>query len=361
MGYFFCRKFLHLFLLALVFVFFFFSVGFVSSIPECVCEAGGIGTPDEGCSPEPAPGGSGCPYGIINYCGYVQPNLGCSGWCDCAPNPCPTPCTQGAKECTGDGEYRECVDGCNWIGGNSCGTSSCPADSCTGIVTYSDYAVACDNFCPVGDTSCTSCSCTPLGSATCNLANSCIIASCGGSSIQCHRTNAGGWQWDSSPISTSETSCNDGYDNNCDGHIDCQSGNEDPDCSCSTTGPTSPKLKFRQGTTSNYAAVLGENGDLDLKGFIITGYSGTLEPTGVAEFVVNNSFWQTAMVMDYDGNIHLNSAYVDNVGIGPMNSLLTDAEQQFLVLNSDGDVIMVVTFDGSLAVAGTIRQGVTPQ
>ncbi len=62
-------------------------------------------------------------------------------------------------------------------------------------------------------------------SYTCSAANQCAApTTCQGSSYKCYRTNSGSWNWAASPES-SETNCNDGYDNDCNGYIDLQDAN----------------------------------------------------------------------------------------------------------------------------------------
>ena len=122
---------------------------------------------------------------------------------------------------------RECDDdpyGCG-INCGSCGTNSCSPDSCSGA-TYSDYPTynsatigTCSKTC--SDGSCQSCSCTVF-TEICSASKECDSAeyNCGGGTVEkCRYSNAGSWEWTTS-LGT-ETSCNDNYDNDCDGDVDC--------------------------------------------------------------------------------------------------------------------------------------------
>jgi len=67
-----------------------------------------------------------------------------------------------------------------------------------------------------------------LKSITCDWNISCQWENCAGTFYRCYRTNSGKWAWGLSAEST-ETACDDGYNNDCDpgNYVDM----EDPDCS----------------------------------------------------------------------------------------------------------------------------------
>jgi Mg-chelatase subunit ChlD len=92
---------------------------------------------------------------------------------------------------------------------------------CNGIGTNVIRENGDDYGCSVG-------ACAKSGTKTCNgpwtcdQAHLCQQQPCGGQQPRCFYS--GGYQWGSSPAS--ESACSDGYDNDCDGKIDCA----DPDC-----------------------------------------------------------------------------------------------------------------------------------
>jgi len=167
------------FLIFLIGIVFFAS--YVFAAPDCECLAGGLPPDGPSCYAVPTEFGSGCPNGVVDNCGVPQPpDSFCLGTCSCV-DLCTHPCVVGEKECTSSNAYKECVMGSNgcetWIGGYSCGTTLCPADSCTGVEVYIDYNLNCDKTCS-GAGICSSCSCSPISSLTCYSGRSCLQDSC---------------------------------------------------------------------------------------------------------------------------------------------------------------------------------------
>ena len=143
-------------------------------------------------------------------------------------------------------EYIIDYEGCS---SGACGSDDTRYDYCVGDTVYdrrcgtSDEGPATSKNCNDYDTN--NCWCTAGGSLnevcdnwncndgackdsgsdwtrntwSCGSGNECGTQNCKGTAYKCYRTNPGAWNWASSAEST-ETNCNDGYDNDCDGYVD---------------------------------------------------------------------------------------------------------------------------------------------
>jgi len=99
--------------------------------------------------------------------------------------------------------------------------------------------------CPDGSGACQVGSPTQCNSWSCSAQSECTqVSSCGASAYTCYYSNAGQYSWSSSPLS-SETSCSDDHDNNCDGEYDYDGsgdGVEHGDAAC-TVGVVSANIR----------------------------------------------------------------------------------------------------------------------
>ncbi len=103
------------------------------------------------------------------------------------------------------------------------------ASSCTGAGTSTltrdgdDYICSDSNpdYCAIsGSKNC-------AGISSCGPPMECQPASCAGTGYTCHWSNSGAWAWDT--FIGPETACDDGFDNDCDGGVDCDDTNGDCD------------------------------------------------------------------------------------------------------------------------------------
>src|SRR3989344_8040193 len=179
----------------------------------------------------------------LNNCGTCG-NVCTSGSCvsgSCTPA-CPSPCTLGAKKCSGTG-YQTCISsgGCNvWSSTiTSCVDSNpCTADSCSGgsCVNQPTAGASCGTqSCASGSTG-TSCTrtCSALGACQ-SCTPACIETSCSDGTdndvdtkTDCADPDCASAANCVAPV-TSETNCADSIDNDGDGKTDCA----DPDCTSS--------------------------------------------------------------------------------------------------------------------------------
>jgi len=289
------------FYLAIFIIFVFSCIIFIiefTSAAGCACVMGG-GLPPRPCFMDD----SGCSVGTsgVGNCGSEFQGS-CSGNCACQPN-CGS-CVEGQTQtpCPSSTSSIYCFEyssGCWSWRESGCGITSCPADQCFGITNFKDWENSCASSCDDGSGLCLPCTCSPISTGICSFSKRCQTDTCSGSQIKCHSTNDGNWQWDLDPLPTDyETNCTDGYDNDCDNDVDF----DDADCGASEP-PLSPKLKFRQATTSNFAAVIGSNGVMDIAGNINMGENPITSTTN--DFIIENNLGEIIALITYSGDLDL--------------------------------------------------------
>lgn len=346
---------------------FFIQIPSVSSVAACSCIGieSGDGNPPQICGPSTTCGSD----QLVDMCGGINPDYTCGGECYCASPTSTCFATESACQatltllgCAASG--RSNLNWCFLYSANcwkttvkGCQFGACPADVCSGVVTWSDYPLTGSYSCSgVGDGSENGlCSTSPITNGQCNAvsstctttkANTCVQEGCGGSLTTCHYTNAGtgAVQWDR--ILTPETACTDGKDNDCDTKIDCVAGNEDPDCGC-LGNPTAPKLKFRDGAGPSNVAVIGSNGVMDIRGTLSPSQASISSST--ADFVIkNNAGTIVAMIEKSTGNLFLKGAYDKTKSQPQMNAYLANAQTEFIVKTAAGNVVAVFDINGNL-------------
>lgn len=123
--------------------------------------------------------------------------------------------------------------------------------------------------------------------------------------------------------------------------------------------PTSPKLKFRQGTASNYAGVIGSNGVFDIKGVLSQNQASITSST--ADFIVRNNAGTIVALLDYNGNLRLKGTYA-TITQAQLNAYLSDGQTQYVVRTSSGNAVAVIDLNGNLYLLNGLRQNIaTPQ
>jgi hypothetical protein len=182
-------------------------------------------------------------YGIEcqNYC--AEPEIRYIGYCDVWPGDCT--CKYNTEDCDSyDGwycygdlrKYRDyyCTPGeClfNITKEKNCNDYDCTTGLyCAGVGTDTIKEMGDDYTCVANDGA----TCDKDGKMVCNgpwycnPENECKYQNCGpidDTVYICYKPNDNGWRWDTH-AEIKETNCQDGYDNDCDGLVDC----EDPDC-----------------------------------------------------------------------------------------------------------------------------------
>ena len=233
---------------------------------------------------------------------------------------------------------------------------ACPSSPAFNV--YTDYAQGIyDSYC-LGGICQGSCPVTATG--ICDISKVCnnVWEYCGGTQLTCVNVSSLKYpapyqRWVSTiPGEIDAVDCSDGIDNDCDDLFDCN----DPDCSafCSSS-----KLKFRKGTTSTYAAVIGSNGAMDINGSLTPNVLGTITASGNNNFLIKDSSGNIVVKLDYSGNLFLKGSL--NQGTPDLSGYLTDAGKQFIVKNSAGTVVAVFDQSGNLSLAGALRQLQIPQ
>ena len=166
----------------------------------------------------------GCPGGLSNEQALCNDGLDndCDGRIDCLDSDC-QPIGTGPGSACGAGNGRTCT---------AAGLCSCSGNGGMAQATESICSDGRDNDCD-GRADCTDNKCQPVGNQSgkiCDLSgNTCSNLTDAGVS-GCNVCSGNGGQ-----VQTSEFSCGDGFDNDCDGRIDCQ----DPKCgalACSSSG-----------------------------------------------------------------------------------------------------------------------------
>lgn len=172
----------------------------------------------------------------LNYC--AEPEIRYIGYCDLWPGDCT--CKYDTEDCDeyddwycyGDiRKYEDwyCTPGeCLFeiTGEEDCNDYDCSTGLyCVGMGTDTIQEMGDDYTCDKGD-------CTAPKDKLCNgpwvCEGQCNYQDCGpveDTMYICYKSNGNGFKWDTSAESK-ETNCQDGYDNDCDGLIDCK----DPDC-----------------------------------------------------------------------------------------------------------------------------------
>lgn len=298
-------------------------------------------------------------------CGYLQPDNSCAGgvgcWCEqitcystyaaCAA------VNAGSIGCVGKYGIQDCYydgAGCYNFEYRSCGYRTCdPAPICTGtaLVWHID---SCRRECNEG--ACGSCSCGAVTDTIyCNQVRNCMDYDCDAQTSRCHMSNDGiTWRWDRLAL-PGETNCSDGFDNDCNGVADCA----DTACASASnclSGPTGKKLKFRYGTFNEYAAVLGENGVMDIRGTKVPNLP-QINDMSNTDFIVRDST-EKVMAITLAGG----SAYLllkgDVIVQTNLEWALTNAVDEMVVKNSTGKVVAVFSSNGNLYLTGGLRQNI---
>ncbi|MCD4739678.1 hypothetical protein K8R43_00645 [archaeon] len=181
--------------------------------------------------------------GFLDHAGLCELECGAPACDDELPGS-----SSGGTCCVSDCSASTSVGSCDCLTGN-CESGYCSSGSaCYSGVTcsspgwdYSDLNSSCEDVCSaslLGFRACDVSGCFQHHTYVCDVSNECSSGSsdmhCGSNTYNCHYSNAGTYEWYVGPMPYgTETACEDGYDNDCDGLIDCE-GAGDPDCHCST-------------------------------------------------------------------------------------------------------------------------------
>lgn len=142
------------------------------------------------------------------------------------------------------------------------------------------------------------------------------------------------------------TMCQNGDDDDCDGLVDC----EDPDCYGFTIcdplpGPSSPKLRWTDGSTGDTVAVIGSEGVMYIAGTLWDNQFFIPETGSNNDFVVKDSAGLIVAWLEREtGDLYLTMSLNADLG----DSISATSGSDLIVQNGTGDIVAVFDDQGNL-------------